>query len=59
MAFGAIVQGGRQEEDREEAEEEIIQRMLNPLGYYKRQQQALTPSYITSAYNRIRGMKED
>lgn len=73
MAFGAIVQGGRQEGDLEEiiqrfgakagrqegdleeAEEEIIQRFLNPPGYYKRQ----PPSYITSAYNRIRGMKKE
>jgi hypothetical protein len=56
----AMVSGGktRSDEDYEESIEEMRQKMLNPLGYWRKTEQSKYPSYIASAYKRMRGSED-
>ena len=55
-----MVSGGktRSDEDYEESIEEMRQKMQDPLGYLLKTERAKYPSYIASAYKRMRGSED-
>jgi hypothetical protein len=59
QGFKTKPSGSSQSDDEyEESVEEMRQKMLSPLGYWRKTEQSKYPSYIASAYKRMRGSED-